>query len=48
MANGMFALVTVHPKSKATARRALEPAFLGLPMPSATTVQTKAAGSAAN
>ncbi len=30
MANGMFALVTVHPKNKAVGSRKLEPAFLGL------------------
>jgi FtsP/CotA-like multicopper oxidase with cupredoxin domain len=34
MANGMFALVTVHPKDKQGTRRALNPAFLGvLPPP---------------
>jgi len=32
MANGMFALVTVHPKDKPAASRKLEPAFLGLPL----------------
>lgn len=32
MANGMFALVTVHPKAQPGAGRALEPAFLGMPV----------------
>src|SRR6516162_3043498 len=46
MANGMFALVTVHPKDKIAPRRALEPAFLGLS--TQTNTQTKAAGPTSN
>jgi FtsP/CotA-like multicopper oxidase with cupredoxin domain len=44
MANGMFALVTVHPKDKAGAGRALQPAFLGFPPPNGAAAQTNATG----
>jgi FtsP/CotA-like multicopper oxidase with cupredoxin domain len=40
MANGMFALVTVHPKDTPRASRAPEDAFLGYPPPRAANVQT--------
>ena len=40
MANGMFALITVHPKDKSGAGRALQPAFLGFPPPRGEAVQT--------
>jgi hypothetical protein len=42
MANGMFALVTVHPKDKSGIGRAPQPAFLGFPPPRGTEVQTNA------
>jgi hypothetical protein len=48
MANGMFALVTVHPKDKSGASRALQPAFLGFPPPRGTEVQTNASSQSAN
>jgi FtsP/CotA-like multicopper oxidase with cupredoxin domain len=48
MANGMFALVTVHPKDKPATSRSLEPAFLGLPAPPTTEAQLKTAGSSAH
>ena len=44
MANGMFALVTVHPKDKSGAGRALQPAFLGFPPPNGAAAQTNATG----
>jgi hypothetical protein len=48
MANGMFALVTVHPKDKQGARRGLGPAFLGLPPPRTSEIQTNTAGLPSN
>jgi hypothetical protein len=41
MANGMFALVTVHPKDKSATNRPLDPAFLGLPPPQKTETKTE-------
>jgi len=41
MANGMFALVTVHPKNKVAASRAFNPAFLGLPTASTNSVTAR-------
>jgi FtsP/CotA-like multicopper oxidase with cupredoxin domain len=48
MANGMFALLTVHPKDKPATSRTLEPPFLGLPTPPNREAQTKTAGAMSN
>jgi FtsP/CotA-like multicopper oxidase with cupredoxin domain len=45
MANGMFALVTVHPRDKSSSS---QPAFLGLPPAAGTVGKIKGSGTAAN
>ena len=44
MANGMFALVSVYPKTKPIASRATVTAFLGFPPPSSIGTQKNSAG----
>jgi hypothetical protein len=48
MANGMFALVTVHARDESTTSRATEPPFLGLTLSGDNKVQTKASAAPAS